>query len=101
MGGTKEEIQEVDDTEGTLGMDDATPGVNDEVNDEATPGVDDDTPNTANESDKAEIEPTNVERTSVTMNLRRQPRKEHNRKNYDNIFNITDKSHGSLDRGSY
>ena len=26
------------------------------------------------------------------MNLRRQPRKEYNRKNYDNIFNITDET---------
>ena len=26
------------------------------------------------------------------MNLRRQPRKEYNRKNYDNVFNITDET---------
>ena len=67
-------------------MDDkATPGVD-------IPGVSVDVTGTANESDEAEIEPTNVERTAGTMNLRRQPRKEYNRKNYDNVSNITDET---------
>ena len=51
--------------------------------------MDDDVPNTANESDEAEIKPTKVEQMSGAMNLHRLPRKEYIRKNYDNIFNIT------------
>ena len=84
--GTEGEIPGMNDAEGTPGMDDTTPG----LNDEATPGVDDDAPDTANESDEAEIEQTNVECMSGAMNLRRQPRKEYNHKNYDNVFSITD-----------
>ena len=49
-------------------------------------------PDTANKSDKTEIEPTNMECTSGAMNLHRQPRKECNRKNYNNVFNITDET---------
>ena len=86
--GTEGEIPGVDDAEGTPEMDDTTPG----LNDEATPGVDDDAPDTANESDEAEIEQTNVECMSGAMNLRRQPRKEYNHKNYDNFFNIADET---------
>ena len=55
-------------------MDDATTGVDDEATPEVdTPGVDDDVPDTANKSDEAKIEPTNVEHTSSAMNLHRQP----------------------------
>ena len=60
---TKEEIPGVDDAEGILG-----------VYHNATPGVNDGAPDTANESDEAEIKQTNVERTSDTMHLCRQPR---------------------------
>ena len=50
------------------------------VDDEVIPGidtqeVDDDVPDTANNSDKAEIEPTNVKRMSGAKHLRRKPRK--------------------------
>ena len=69
-------------------MDDTTPG----VDDEATPGVDDDTPDTANESYEAKTEQTNVERTSVNINVCRHQRKKHNPKNYDNGSNITDET---------
>ena len=87
---TEGEIPGVDDAKGTPGMDDTTPGVGDEATPGVgIPGVDDDVPDTANESDKAKIDPTSVERTSSAMNLSRQPRKEYNRKNYDNVFNIT------------
>ena len=50
----------MDDAEGTPGLDDKTPG----ADDEATTGVDHDAPNTANKSDEAKIEQTNVERPS-------------------------------------
>ena len=74
--GTEEEIPGADDTEGTPGMDDTTTGVDDEVTPGVdTPGVDDDVPDIANKSDETKTEPTNVERTSGAMNLRRQPRK--------------------------
>ena len=68
--GTEGEIPGVVDAKGTPGMDDATTGVDDEATPGVdTPGVDDDVPDTANESDKAEIEPTNVEHTSGVMIL--------------------------------
>ena len=54
-----------------------------------TPGVDADAPNITNKSDKAKIKPTNVESMSSTMNLHRQPRKEYNLKNNNNVFNVT------------
>ena len=74
-------------------MDDTTTEVDDEATPRVdTPGVDDDVPNITNKSDETKIEPTNVERTSGAMNLHRQPRKEYNRKNYDNVFNITDET---------
>ena len=74
----------MDDT--TTGVDvETTPGVD-------TPGVDDPVTDTANESDEAAVEPTNVERTSGAMNLRRQTRKQYNCKNYNNVFNITDET---------
>ena len=93
VNGTEGEIPGVDNTKGTPGMDATTPGVDDEATPGVdTPGVDDDVPDTANGSDETEIRPINVERTSVAMNLRRQPRKEYNRKNYDNVFNITDET---------
>ena len=60
--------------------------------DDTIPGVDDDVPRTVKWSDETKIKPTNVERTSGQMNVRRQPRKEHNHKNYDNVFVITDKT---------
>ena len=81
--GTEEEISRVGDVEGAQGM--ATPGV-------STQEVDDDIPNTAHRSDEAKIEPTNVEHTSGEINLHRQPRKEYNHKNYNNVFNITDET---------
>ena len=91
--GTEGEIPGVDDAMGTQGMDDTTKGMDDEATPGVnTPGVDDDAPDTANKSDKAEIDPTNVQSTSGAMNLRRQPRKEYNHKNYDNVFNITDET---------
>ena len=77
-----EDIQGVDDTEEEI------PGVDDA---KETPGVGDDAPETTYEPDEAEVEEKNIERTSGIMNLHRQPRKEYNRKNYDNIFKITDK----------
>ena len=74
--GTEGEIPGVDDAEGTPGMDDTTTGVDDEANPTVdTPGVDDDVPDTAKESDEAEIEPANVERTSGALNFCRHPRK--------------------------
>ena len=72
----------MDDAEGTPGIDYATTGVDDEATPGVdTPGVDDDVPDTTNESDEAKIEPTDVERTSGAMNLRRQPITDYNRKN--------------------
>ena len=88
MDDTEREIPGVDDVEGTPGMDDTTPG----TDGEATPEVDDDAPDTANKSDEAKIKQTNVDRTSDTMNLHRQPRNEYNRKNCNNVFNITDET---------
>ena len=85
MDSTEEEITGVDDDEGTLGMDDTLPGVNDQVENEATPGVDDDAPGTTNESDEAEIEQTIVKRMSGAMNLHRQTRNTY-------VFNITDET---------
>ena len=91
--GTEGKIPGVEDAKGTPEMDDTTTGVDDEV----TPGVDtlgmdDDVPGTAKESYGDEIEPTNEERTSGAMKLCRQRRKEYNRKNYNNLFNITDET---------
>ena len=63
----------VDDAKGTPGMYDAIPGVEDEVDHEATPELDNDAPDTANESDEAKIEQTNVEHVSGTMSLHRHP----------------------------
>ena len=61
-----------------------------------TPGVDDETPGDETESNKVEVEEKSTERTSGGMNLRRQPQKEYNCKNYnDNVFNITDKTQGN------
>ena len=97
MDGTKGEISAVDDAEGTPGMNDITSGVNDEATPGVdTPGVDDDAPDTTNKSDDTKIEPTNVERMSGAMNLRRQPRKQYNRKNYNNVFNVTDETQKTL-----
>ena len=45
--------------------------------------MDNDAPETKDESDEDR------------MNLHRQPRKEYNRTNYDNVFNITDKTQGN------
>ena len=73
--GAREEIPGVDDSKGTPGLDDATPGADDEVDGETISGVDGDAPDTANKSDKAKIEQSNVERTSDAIILRRQPRK--------------------------
>ena len=93
MGGTEEEISGVDTAEGTPGVDNnATPGVEDEVDHEATLRVDDDAPDDANKSDKTKIEQTNAERTSSKMNLRQQLRKEYNQTTYNNVFDITDKT---------
>ena len=55
MNGTEEEITGVSDAERIPGMDDATPVVDDEVDDEATPGVDDNAPDNTSESDEADI----------------------------------------------
>ena len=74
--GTKGEITGMEDAKGTPGMDDATTGVDDEATlGVDTPRVDNDASDTASKSDKAKIHPSNVERTSSTMNLHRQPRK--------------------------
>ena len=62
------------------------------VDDEAILGVDDDAPDTVNESEKIDVEQTNLECTPVTMNLHQQPRKQYNHKNCENVFNITDRT---------
>ena len=93
MDGTKGEIPGVDDAKGTPGVDDTTIGVDYEATPGVdTPGKDDDVPDTANKSDESNIEPTNLEHISGAMNLHRQQRKEYNRKNYNNVFNITDET---------
>ena len=73
----------------------ACQGVDNEVNDKVICGVDDDASDTTNESDEAGINQTNVERISDAMKLCRESRKEYNRKNYDNVFNITGETKNS------
>ena len=66
-----EEIPPVDDT------DEEIPGADDT---EEIPGVNDNVTETTDKSDEAEVEEKSIKRTSGTMNLRKQPRKEYNRK---------------------
>ena len=84
-------IKQTEDDDETPGVDKAEEmsGVNDA---EEISGVNDDTPEDESESDKIEVGEKRTERTYGGMNLRRQPRKEYNHKNYDNVFNITNKT---------